>query len=260
LSIYIFCGATDKTKDNKFVINGLSRIGISFGKIHFQRYWKTNKILFISTQSNDDENETKSLWINELRKADSADTIYNDERFGNSNGTKCCNFGNDEYLKYEQLMGNKVQNLQIVELEHISIPGTFAHPQPIVNLQQSFTFPSLFNLKPSKEISTQTSQIDVTQNQLLSLGSRVSQVFVNRPASLPSQNIALTNLEKRAHDNNKSKKFFEEVIGDGIGLKAKAGNYEDKGNSGKPDLELSKYIPTTGVQCVMIKAKYECKD
>lgn len=135
---------------------------------------------------------------------------------------------------------NALQKLQMVKLDFISIPPTTVHAQQIVNLRQSFTFP--FELKKSKEIATQTSQM----NLVSCFDQKSSQYLRKRPASLPPENAALINLEKIVDLKAKS---FEENIGDGL-------NVDDrKINVRKPDLELADCISPSGVQCVLMKPK-----
>lgn len=137
---------------------------------------------------------------------------------------------NDSNENVQYLVGSmlKLQKLKVVTLESISIPSSVSHATPIVNLKQSFNFPCA--LKPSKEISTQTSQLDLILKDANS-ESKLRQ----RPTSLPPENAALTNLGNRVQSE-----LHPELIGDG----SKIGSKKITGNEAKvPDLEVSECIP-----------------
>jgi hypothetical protein len=130
---------------------------------------------------------------------------------------------------------NALLKLRVVELDFISIPPTFVPNQHIINLRQSFTFP--FASKPSREIATQTSQMN--------LMSCYDQRPTKRPASLPPENVALTNLEKRIEEPKK----LPEPIGDGFNV------YQLAYEKSKSELELPDCIPHSGVQEILVKSK-----
>lgn len=117
-----------------------------------------------------------------------------------------------------------LEKLQVVELDRISIPSKHVHKQHIVNLRQSFTFP--FTPKPSREIATQTSQM----NLMSCRDQNAFQRPIKRPASLPPENAALANLGKLINPVTRS-----EQIGDGLYINEE--NSMTQRNS--PDLELS---------------------
>lgn len=138
-------------------------------------------------------------------------------------------FYNDsrENLEYSVTSMLKLQKLSVKKLDPISISSTAAHFTPIVNLKQSFKFPCA--LKPSKEISTQTSQLDLF-NQIANSDSKMRQ----RPMSLPPENAALTNLGKQVQSE------LPELIGDG----SKIGSRNHAAIEAKaPDLEVSERLP-----------------
>lgn len=144
---------------------------------------------------------------------------------------------------------NVLKKLQVVQLDFISIPASITQSQHIVNLRQSFTFPASF--KPSKEISTQTSQI----NLMTGLDKKSLQRPMKRPVSLPPENIALTNLQNRFEADIKLENL-EQIIGDGVENKAEPKTNEIMLNGfRKPDLELADCIPPMGVQCILMKPK-----
>lgn len=134
-----------------------------------------------------------------------------------------------ENLPYSVTSMLKLQKLRVVKLEPISISSTASHPTPIVNLKQSFNFPSA--LKPSKEISTQTSQLDlINRVHAENSDSKTRQ----RPTSLPPENAALINLGKRVQSD------LPEIIGDGN----KVGSKKNSENQAKlPDLEIAERLP-----------------
>lgn len=152
-------------------------------------------------------------------------------------------------IEQSQQINRKKLELQIVKLDSISISSTESQMQQIVNVNQSFTFPAV--LKPSQEISTQTSQIDLMKHCQPTANDQAAQAFrhfVKRPTSLPPENAALSNLEKRVQAD-----VEPTLLGDGD----KKDNYEkDLTNELRmPDLELGDFIAPPPVQCVMIQHK-----
>ena len=146
--------------------------------------------------------------------------------------------------KFKQKMQRKkkslLQKLRVVKLDNISIPPSISQAQHIVNLRQSFTFPVA--LKPSKEIATQTSQLNLTSN--------FNRYSLKRPASLPPENVALANLQNRVGTDVKPKNF-DQNIGDGLN---NAPQLEPIANGFRaPDLELAGCIPPVGVKCMLVK-------
>lgn len=148
-------------------------------------------------------------------------------------------FGDHQYESKEGFESRiTLQDLQIVQLEPISISSTVAQPQQILNLKQSFTFPSSF--KPATETSTQTSHISVVKLCAASGSSLNLQQQTQRPSSLPPENKALTHVQKRVE---------VKMIGDGLTESSKKfGNA-----SRKPDLELSGCIPPAPVTSIQPK-------
>lgn len=156
-----------------------------------------------------------------------------------------------ESVNHSDEINNKLSELQIVKLEPISIPSTATPPQHIVNLKQSFTFPAV--LKPSNQMSTQTSQISLAQNRVIIAGENATNGSLHgliRTSSLPPESVALTNLAKRVQADVKPK--ILKMIGDGDKL---IGDRVDCSEKREPDLELADSIAPTPVQCVMIKPK-----
>lgn len=141
----------------------------------------------------------------------------------------------------------------------------------ILNLKQSFTFPPI--LKPLREISTQTSKIQLNLDLEMTLLQREKSMFVcnknvpatsttneSRPKSLPSDAILPTS-------------FFEECLtGQNIVINAMGDGIEQTvqevkplgdtlvNGMRKPDLELANVIPQNSVNKVGVKPKYESLD
>ena len=180
---------------------------------------------------------------------------------------ECESFYNDneskdriEYSSTSLTKTQKLQKLKISKLDSISIPSTVSHPQPIVNLKQSFTFSSPF--KPSNEISTQTSQLNL-MNRFIITGDESSKArsFV-RGSSLPPENAAMINLEKRVQADVKPKNFpgcqLEEMIGDGRQIQSRQSFEHEQ------DLEVSDCIPPIALNLKskasrMQTPKFTCK-
>lgn len=149
-----------------------------------------------------------------------------------------CSYFNNGDSRSETGLHEKLSKLSVVQLEPISIVSTAALPQHIVNLKQSFKFSA------SKQMSTQTSQINFAHRMIIS-SENVSSVFrrdVIRPSSLPPENVALTNLEKRVQADVQPK---IEQIGDGDKIPFEKIDGVD-------------CIPSSHVQCIM-KPKYFLK-
>lgn len=145
----------------------------------------------------------------------------------------------------------KLKKLSIVKLESISISSKAAQPQQIVNLNQSFQFAGC--LKPSKQISTQTSQMEITQTckiteDVTSIG--IHRDFI-RSLSVPPESAAFARQEKRPQADVQPKCALK-----GDGDKDTQKNEMKKNRvSIKPDLEIADFIPPMPVQCVMVRPK-----
>lgn len=159
-----------------------------------------------------------------------------------------------ESFKIRPSTRSKMQKLSIVKLDSISIPSTQAILQPIY-LNQSFSFAASF--KPSEEISTQTSQVDLRHQRMLLIHETPSQRLIKRSTSLPPENKALTNLEKRTQVVFLPKKA--EIIGDGKNTNSDIDHEKkDPKQQGMFDLEVADRIPILSkipVQRVIIKTK-----
>jgi hypothetical protein len=79
----------------------------------------------------------------------------------------------------------------------------------------------------------------------MNLMSCCDQRPTKRPASLPPENVALTNLEKRVEGLKK----LPESIGDGFNV------FQVAFEPSKSELELPDCIPHGGVQEVLVKSK-----
>lgn len=206
---------------------------------------------------NEKEKGVKSIWIYHQRESKSNETVYDSDFVSvlpeSNNGLFDLDIDGCSYLKNNESTEcvkksrkakDQLIKLQMVVLEPISIPSTAMSSKHIVNLKQSFTFPG--QLKPSKQTSTQTSQINLTQNRLLiadekaTNGSRHDMI---RPLSLPPENVALTNLEKRVQADVRPKN--KGMLGDGDKLI----NDETK-ESKLQDADLGDFIQPTPTQCL----------
>lgn len=234
-----------------------------------------HSLMFLQCEKKD--KAIKEIWINHERGYQrNGDTSDSDEApISHENLSNLYDLNTDKYnyfnkdvsshsLKLTQSeLFEKLSKFSVVKLEQISIPSSVTLPQHIVNLKQSFMFSA--SLKPSKQMSTQTSHLNFTDNRLtiadgetsngLRLGSR-RDIF--RPSSLPPENIALANLEKRVKadvDPN------PRLIGDGDGDKNISGKTwkPRKPRLDNSDLELSDCIPLppsqSPVHCVIIQPK-----
>ncbi|CAO1430371.1 unnamed protein product [Diamesa hyperborea] len=158
-------------------------------------------------------------------------------------------------------------NLAIVPLDSISIKSSNTTPIPqILNLKQSFTFPPI--LKPLREISTQTSKIQLNLDLEMSLLQREKSMFVCnkniiagstdnelRPKSLPSDAVLPTSFfEKCLAGQN----IVINAMGDGIEKTIQEvkplGETLENGMR-KPDLELANVIPPNSVNKAVVKPK-----
>jgi hypothetical protein len=136
--------------------------------------------------------------------------------------------------------------MQIVKLDAISIAPSAASVPKILHLKQCFTFPT--SLKPSKEISTQTSQLNFAC-------ATSSQRFMKRPSSLPPENVALINLENRVQPCAQSN-IFKQSIGDGVDVSTvRDGDEMLKNGFRLPDMELADCITPMPVQRVIVQPK-----
>lgn len=179
------------------------------------------------------------------RKAQSNETIYDSDLFDLEIDLK--EQESEESIKQIHQISKKKMKLEIVKLDSISISSTEAQMH-IVNLKQSFTFPAV--LKPSQQISTQTSQIDLMKHCQPTVNDEVFRHFVKRPTSLPPENAALSNIKKRVQAD-----IEPTLVGDGD----KRSNIEKDLNltteMRSPDLELSGFIAPSPAFCAMNQPK-----
>lgn len=207
----------------------------------------------LNSQS-ENRKEVKSIWMNKQRETLSDESIFDSDGTSLLPDINSELFDLDVYFKdqesteiidFEQLTSRKNFKLQIVKLDSISISPTEAQPQQIVNLKQSFNFSAV--LKPTKQSSTQTSKIDLMKRcQQTSNDQTVFRHFVNRPTSLPPENAALANLEKRVKADVKPT-----LIGDGD--KREIFEKDLTNELGLPDLEFGEGVTQSLVPYEMIQ-------
>lgn len=205
------------------------------------------------------DDDVRSIWTYNQRDLSSAGTSFSDKDFVMSeSNSDLINLSidfpdchGDSASRKRASTQAKLQKLQISKLDSISIPSTAAN-QHIVHLKQSFNFATSF--KPSKDSTTQTVELDLMQTRHQTIDESPSQRSIKRPSSLPPENIALSNLEKRVQADVEPK--FLTRIGDGVSLTLNAvGGSKDEINK-QPDLEIAGCMDSPmPVQCVLIKPK-----
>lgn len=219
---------------------------------------------FLSSTQSGKEKDIKSIWLPfNQREKPSDETLYDSDT--NSLIPDSSSYDLDiedcdllfgieskESIKYPATPSGKFKKLQIAKLDSISISSAAAQAHHIVNLQQSFNFTTSF--KSSKVMSTQTSKMDLTANHLLTSEENNQKRRLSRPASLPPENAALVNLEKRVQAEVLPK-IIDEMIGDGDkNIADKSQGFKMLKDLWEQDLEISGSIPTP-VHCVTIKPK-----
>ena len=168
-----------------------------------------------------------------------------------------CDNATNKSIQRKSANLEKLKQLLVIKLEPISIASDTSQLKNTLNLRQSFKFSSF--LKNSKQMSTQTSQINLSQNQLIIADERntnQSRHNMLRPSSLPPENVALTHLVKRVQADAKRNHL---LIGDGDKKVFEKTEKMYEHELLKPDLELADFIPPLPVQCVTIKPKYFLK-
>lgn len=191
--------------------------------VYHQRGTKSDETFFGSDETTDPRDSNSDLFDLEIYEHFNHDDV------------------NKKFKKNTQMKKNALQKLRVFKLDNISIAPSITQAQHVVNLRQSFTFPVA--LIPSREIATQTSQINLMSNS----DQNMQRYPLKRPASLPPENVALTNLQKRMGTDVKPK-HFDQNIGDGLNNASQP--EQTLIGFREPDLELA---GQSVVQCVLLK-------